>query len=49
MINKPLSWNEIKERLTLFINRWIDNKKSENAESQTFWNEFFTYLAVDKC
>ena len=48
MINKPLSWNEIKERSTLFINRWIDNEKSENAESQTFWNEFFHIFGIDR-
>ena len=48
MINKPLSWNEIKERSALFVNRWIDNEKSENAESQTFWNEFFYIFGIDR-
>ena len=48
MINKPLSWNEIKNRTLLFINRWIDNEKSENAESQTFWNEFFHIFGIDR-
>ena len=36
----PLSWNEIRQRAITFSRDWADAAK-ENAEAQTFWNEFF--------
>jgi len=36
----PLSWNEIRTRAINFSRDWKDESK-ENAEAQTFWNEFF--------
>ena len=36
----PLSWNEIRDRAHEFSLRW-QRETSENAESKTFWNEFF--------
>jgi len=35
-----LSWNEIKDRALKFSKEWQD-ETSEQAEAQTFWNEFF--------
>ena len=35
-----LSWNEIKNRALKFSKEW-ENETSEQAEAQTFWNEFF--------
>jgi hypothetical protein len=36
-----LSWNEIKSRAITFSKEWEDESR-ENAESQSFWNDFFT-------
>lgn len=36
----PLSLNEIKDRALNFSREWAD-ETSEQAEAQTFWNEFF--------
>ncbi len=36
----PISLNEIKDRALNFSREWAD-EKSEQAEAQTFWNEFF--------
>ena len=36
----PLSWNEIRTRAITFSREW-EGESRENAESQTFWNEFF--------
>ena len=35
-----LSWNEIKSRAITFSKEW-ESEERENAESQSFWNEFF--------
>lgn len=37
----PLSWNEIRTRAIAFSRDW-DGESRENAEAQTFWNEFFS-------
>jgi len=36
----PISWNEIRQRAITFSRTWSDAAR-EQAESQTFWNEFF--------
>ena len=36
----PLSWNEIRHNAIQFARDWSE-AKSESAEKQTFWNEFF--------
>ena len=36
----PISWNEIRQNAIRFASEW-DGEKSESAEKQTFWNEFF--------
>ncbi len=36
----PLSWNEIRQRAITFSREWRDAER-ENADSQTFWAEFF--------
>jgi len=36
----PISWNEIRQRAITFSRQWSDAAR-EQAESQTFWNEFF--------
>ncbi|MGH7815575.1 MAG: class I SAM-dependent DNA methyltransferase [Candidatus Binataceae bacterium] len=36
----PLSWNEIRHRAIAFSKEWA-GAKSERAEKQTFWNDFF--------
>ena len=41
----PLSWNEIKQRAVAFSQEWSDEKR-ENAEAQTFWNDFFNVFGV---
>jgi hypothetical protein len=41
----PLSWNEIRHRAIGFSKEWTDAKR-EQAEKQTFWNEFFTVFGV---
>lgn len=35
-----LSWNEIRSRAIAFGREWKDETR-ENAEAQSFWNEFF--------
>ena len=42
-----LSWNEIKSRALDFQRKWEDEKK-ENAEKQTFYNEFFEIFGVSR-
>ena len=39
----PLSWNEIRHNAIQFARDWSE-AKSESAEKQTFWNEFFQGL-----
>jgi hypothetical protein len=41
----PLSWNEIRHRAIAFSREWA-GEKSERAEKQTFWNEFFDVFGV---
>jgi hypothetical protein len=41
----PLSWNEIRHRAIAFSKEWA-GEKSERAEKQTFWNEFFEVFGV---
>ncbi|MGH9759010.1 MAG: type IIL restriction-modification enzyme MmeI, partial [Candidatus Acidiferrales bacterium] len=43
----PLSWNEIRHRAIAFSNDW-KGEKSERAEKQTFWNEFFNVFGVKR-
>ena len=41
----PLAWNEIRPNAAAFAREWVDAEK-ENAEGQTFWNEFFAVFGV---
>jgi hypothetical protein len=41
----PLSWNEIRHRAIAFSKEWT-GVKSERAEKQTFWNEFFSVFGI---
>jgi len=41
----PLSWNEIRHRAIAFSKEWTGVKR-EQAEKQTFWNEFFSVFGV---
>jgi MmeI, N-terminal domain len=41
----PLSWNEIRHLAIAFSKEW-QGVKSEQAEKQTFWNEFFNVFGV---
>jgi hypothetical protein len=41
----PLSWNEIRHRAITFSKEWT-GERSERAEKQTFWNEFFNVFGV---
>ncbi len=41
----PLSWNEIRHRAIAFSKEWT-GAKSERAEKQTFWNEFFNVFGI---
>lgn len=43
----PLSLNEIKDRALAFAREW-EGERSENAEAQTFWNEFFNVFGVSR-
>lgn len=43
----PLSLNEIKERSLAFSREW-EGERSERAEAQTFWNEFFNVFGVTR-
>ncbi|WP_199698455.1 class I SAM-dependent DNA methyltransferase [Deinococcus cavernae] len=42
-----LTWNEIRTRAAQFAERWQGATK-ENAESQTFWNEFLAVYGIDR-
>lgn len=42
-----LSWDEIRSRAMQFQNEWA-NETSENAESKTFWNEFFEVFGISR-
>src|ERR1017187_9950475 len=41
----PLSWNEIRQHAIAFSRDWT-GVKSEQAEKQTFWNEFFNVFGI---
>ena len=43
----PLSWNEIRHRAIAFSKEWTGAKR-EQAEKQTFWNEFFNVFGVSR-
>ncbi len=42
-----LSWDEIRSRALHFQNEWAE-ETSENAESKTFWNDFFDVFGVSR-
>ena len=42
-----LTWNEIRTNAAQFAERWADAVK-ENAEAQTFWNEFLAVYGIDR-
>ena len=41
----PLSWNEIRQHAIAFSKEW-EGEKREQAEKQTFWNEFFAAFGI---
>lgn len=41
----PISWNEIRHNAIGFSREWA-GAKSETAEKQTFWNEFFEVFGI---
>lgn len=41
------TWNEIRVNAAQFAERWADTIK-ENAESQSFWNEFLGIYGIDR-
>ena len=43
----PLSWNEIRHNAIAFARDWA-NESREQAERQTFWNEFFGVFGVKR-
>ena len=43
----PISWNEIRHNAIKFSRDWT-GAKSERAEKQTFWNEFFQVFGVSR-
>ncbi len=43
----PISWNEIRHNAIRFAREWA-GEKSESAEKQTFWNEFFQVFGVSR-
>jgi hypothetical protein len=43
----PLSWNEIRHRAIAFSKNWTGVKR-EQAEKQTFWNEFFEVFGISR-
>ena len=44
-MSKPPSWNEIRTNAQQFANRW-EGTSDENAESQSFWNEFLGIFGI---
>jgi hypothetical protein len=42
-----ISWNDIKHNALLFSRTW-ENITSEQAEKQTFWNEFFAVFGISR-
>ncbi|MFG3312449.1 DNA methyltransferase [Streptomyces albidoflavus] len=45
MAEKPIAWNEIRERAVRFSREWRGESR-ENAEAQTFWNEWFEIFGI---
>ncbi len=43
----PLSWNEIRHNAITFARDWA-NESREQAERQTFWNEFFAVFGLKR-
>ena len=43
----PLSWNEIRHRAIAFTKAWTGERR-EQAEKQTFWNEFFDVFGIKR-
>jgi hypothetical protein len=43
----PISWNEIRHNAVAFSKEWADESR-ENAERQTFWNEFFAVFGIKR-
>lgn len=43
----PISWNEIRHNAIKFSRDWA-GAKSESAEKQTFWNEFFQVFGIKR-
>ncbi|MGB7748675.1 MAG: DNA methyltransferase [Verrucomicrobiia bacterium] len=43
----PISWNEIRHNAIRFSREWA-GVKSESAEKQTFWNEFFQVFGIKR-
>ena len=43
----PLSLNEIKDRALAFSREW-EGERSENAEAQSFWNDFFNVFGMTR-
>jgi hypothetical protein len=46
-VSKPPSWNEIRANAACFAARWGD-VTDENAEAQSYWNEFLAIFGVDR-
>jgi hypothetical protein len=46
-VAKPPSWNEIRANATTFVARW-EGTADENAEAQSFWNEFLGIFGIDR-
>jgi type I restriction-modification system DNA methylase subunit len=42
-----INWSDIRKNSQVFANNWKD-AKSERAESQTFWNEFFEVFGITR-
>lgn len=47
MGSKALSLNEIRARIDVFVTEWRF-ETSENAESQSFWNDFFNCFGINR-
>lgn len=46
-MSKPPSWNQIRANAAIFATRWAEATQ-ENAEAQSFWNEFLAVFGVDR-
>lgn len=43
----PLPWPEIRDKAIAFSREWQD-AESEQAEAQSFWNDFFAVFGVPR-